>query len=75
MSQEEEKGSAAGAQRIREERSKVPPEKQAGPDHAGPPCSSVQSLSRVQLFATPGTATCQASLSITNKWWATIRSL
>ena len=28
--------------------------------------SSVQSLSRVQLFATPWTATCQASLSITN---------
>ena len=28
--------------------------------------SSVQSLSRVQLFATPNTATCQASLSITN---------
>ena len=30
--------------------------------------SSVQSLSRVQLFATPGTAECQASLSITNSW-------
>ena len=28
--------------------------------------SSVQSLSRVQLFATPWTAPCQASLSITN---------
>ena len=28
--------------------------------------SSVQSLSRVQLFATPWIATCQASLSITN---------
>ena len=28
--------------------------------------SSVQSLSRVQLFATPWTAACQASLSITN---------
>ena len=28
--------------------------------------SSVQSLSRVQLFATPGIAACQASLSITN---------
>ena len=28
--------------------------------------SSVQSLSCVQLFATPGTAACQASLSITN---------
>ena len=28
--------------------------------------SSVQSLSRVWLFATPSTATCQASLSITN---------
>ena len=27
---------------------------------------SVQSLSRVQLFATPWTAACQASLSITN---------
>ena len=30
--------------------------------------SSVQSLSRVWLFATPWTATCQASLSITNSW-------
>ena len=29
-------------------------------------CSSIQSLSRVQLFMTPWTATCQASLSITN---------
>ena len=28
--------------------------------------SSIQSLSRVQLFATPGIAACQASLSITN---------
>ena len=30
--------------------------------------SSVQSLSRVQLFATPWTEACQASLSITNSW-------
>ena len=30
--------------------------------------SSVQSLSRVQLFVTPWTAACQASLSITNFW-------
>ena len=30
--------------------------------------SSVQSLSRVQFFATPWTAACQASLSITNSW-------
>ena len=30
--------------------------------------SSVQSLSRVQLFATPWTAVPQASLSITNSW-------
>ena len=30
--------------------------------------SSVQSLSRVQLFATPWTTSCQASLSITNSW-------
>ena len=29
---------------------------------------SVQSLSRVQLFATPWIAACQASLSITNSW-------
>ena len=29
---------------------------------------SVQSLSRVWLFATPWTAACQASLSITNSW-------
>ena len=31
-------------------------------------CSSVQSLSRVRLFATSGTAAHQASLSITNSW-------
>ena len=30
--------------------------------------SSVQSLSRVRLFATPWTAACQVSLSITNSW-------
>ena len=30
--------------------------------------SSVQSLSRVRLFAIPWTAACQASLSITNSW-------
>ena len=30
--------------------------------------SSVQSLSRVWLFVTPWTATCQASVSITNSW-------
>ena len=29
---------------------------------------SVQSFNRVQLFATPWTAKCQASLSITNSW-------
>ena len=33
-----------------------------------PRFSSVQSLSRVQFFATPWTAACQASLSITNCW-------
>ena len=33
-----------------------------------PSCFSIQSLSRVQLFATPWTAACQASLSITNSW-------
>ena len=32
------------------------------------PFSSVQSLSSVQLFATPWTAACQALLSITNSW-------
>ena len=32
------------------------------------PFSSVQSLSRVQLFVTPWTAACRASLSITNSW-------
>ena len=32
------------------------------------PHSSVQSLSRVQLFVTPWTAAHQASLSITNSW-------
>ena len=31
-------------------------------------CYSVQSLSCVWLFATPWTAACQASLSITNSW-------
>ena len=30
--------------------------------------SSIQPLSQVRLFATPGTAACQASLSITNSW-------
>ena len=30
--------------------------------------SSVQSLSHVRLFASPWTAACQASLSITNSW-------
>ena len=30
--------------------------------------TSVQSLSRVRLFATPWTAACQAPLSITNSW-------
>ena len=30
--------------------------------------SSVQSLSRVRLLATPWTAVCQASLTITNSW-------
>jgi len=30
--------------------------------------SSVQSLNHVQLFATPWTAACQTSLSITNSW-------
>ena len=30
--------------------------------------SSVQLLSRVRFFATPWTAACQASLSITNSW-------
>ena len=33
-----------------------------------PPFSSVQSLSRVRLFATPWIAARQASLSITNSW-------
>ena len=33
-----------------------------------PLSQSVQSLSRVQLFATPWTAACQASLSIANSW-------
>ena len=34
--------------------------------HGTRPVSSVQSLSHVRLFATPWTASCQASLSITN---------
>ena len=51
---------------------------QAGSSPLGPPgkrspsalhqFSLVQSLSRVRLFATPWTAACQASLSITNSW-------
>ena len=32
------------------------------------PVSSVQLLNHVQLFATPRTAPCQASLSVTNSW-------
>ena len=36
--------------------------------HVGVQFSSVQSLSRIWLFATPWTATCQASLPITNSW-------
>ena len=36
--------------------------------------SSVQSLSRVQLFATPWTVTCQASLSITNSQSLPVKS-
>ena len=55
--------------------------------HLDPPCcvagcssvcvqfSSVQSLSRVQLFATPWTAACQASLSITNSQILRIMSI
>ena len=35
---------------------------------SGPQFSSVQSFSRVRLFATPWTAAHQASLSITNSW-------
>ena len=41
------------------------------PQNLQPACrrgSSVQSLSRVRLFATPWTAACQASLSITTPW-------
>ena len=30
--------------------------------------SAIQSLSRIRLFATPWTAACRASLSITNSW-------
>ena len=36
--------------------------------HLWKPFSSVQSLSSVWLFATPWTAACQASLSMTNSW-------
>ena len=38
------------------------------PWHLVPSVSSVQSLSRVQLFATPCTAACQHSMPITNSW-------
>ena len=38
--------------------------------------SSVQLLSHVRLFATPWTAACQASLSITNSWsWPKLMSI
>ena len=40
----------------------------AGFTHSWGKFSSVQSLSRIQLFATPWTAACQASLFITNSW-------
>ena len=37
--------------------------------------SSVQSLNRIQLFVTPWTTACQASLSITNSWsWLKLMS-
>ena len=36
--------------------------------HFGVLISSVQLLSRVRLFVTPGTVARQASLSITNSW-------
>ena len=36
--------------------------------YVSPPFSSVQSLSRVRLFATPWIAAHQASLSVTNTW-------
>ena len=36
---------------------------------------SVQSLSHVQLFATPWTEACQASLSITSSWWTHVYCL
>ena len=36
---------------------------------------SVQSLSHVQLFVTPWTAACQASLSITNTWSSNLLKL
>ena len=38
------------------------------PEAASDQFISVQSLSRVRPFATPWTAACQASLSITNSW-------
>ena len=41
---------------------------QANKKSQEPQFSSVQSLSHVQLFATPWTAACQTSLSITNSW-------
>ena len=44
--------------------SSIPP----GPEWQSLQFSSVQSLSRVQLFVTPWIAACQASLSITNSW-------
>ena len=37
-------------------------------NHGSVQFSSIQSFSHVQLFATPGTAAHQASLSITNSW-------
>ena len=45
-----------------------PPRKPRGPIPTFIAFSSVQSLSRVQLIATPWTVARQASLSITNSW-------
>ena len=46
------------------------------PSYSNQRISSVQSLSHIQLFATPWTAARQASLSITNSWsWLKLMSI
>ena len=61
--------SSLSAERTRKKREILDKEaKRENHRKLGAEFSSIQSLSHVQLFATPWTAVCQASLSITNSW-------